>query len=540
MRAVQGGPLRRPIVPIDVLARASSAAIAVALIGCGPAQALAPPPATPTLAPEPERPAVPEGPPPVEPEVAAPVAPIVPPVSVEKTGDRSPTARSALVKWLRERVPPGGEVADDTGSPVRIVHAVRAGETYDRVAAKYLDLTNVYTGRELAKAIRVKNHRAADQPAQEGDRLEVPAIVQEQPKSADDERLGWPEDKALRGLYIRGGTAGGTGYVGILDRMVERGINLIVLDTKDYDGFVTYPTRVPLAVETGAAKNAPIRDLARTIRFAHARGIRVALRVSCFEDEFIAKARGDLAVQAIWKRPYKIGWLDPSNEGAQQYLIDLAKEGIDAGADEIELDYVRYPVLGIKGADFHLKEKGLTKIQVIRDFVAKMHEMTSAHHVPLSLDVFGAIADGHRDDIEMLGQDPALLATVADALSPMVYPSHYAKGFLGYDVPGNHPELVGYGVKGIISQIHNGGVRGGAVIRPWLQAVSDRSPEYGPHYLADEIKQAEQNGALGWLMWNPAQIYKVTWTAVPVQKRVATPSTSSQAAPTAPTATDVP
>src|SRR5262249_4549898 len=151
--------------------------------------------------------------------------------------------------------------------------------------------------------------------------------------------------------------------------------------------------------------------------------------------------------QSIWNRPYKIGWLDPANEDAQQYIVDLAKEGIDAGADEIQLDYVRYPVLGIKGADFHLKEKSLTKIEVIRDFDRKVHEVTSTLNVRFSLDVFGAIAEGHRDDIEILGQDPAVIATAAVVLSPMVYPSHYAKGFLGYEVPGNHPELVGYGVK---------------------------------------------------------------------------------------------
>src|SRR5262249_40861933 len=158
--------------------------------------------------------------------------------------------------------------------------------------------------------------------------------------------------------------------------------------------------------------------------------------------------------------------------------------------------------------------------------------------------------DGHRDDIEMLGQDPAVLAAEVDALSPMVYPSHYATGFLGYEVPGNHPELVGYGVKGIIEQIEKGGVTGGAIIRPWLQAVSHRSPEYGPHYLADEIRHAGQNGALGWLMWNPAQVYNVTWSAVPMVKQSALasvpprpralPGSSSSPAPSPPLADPLP
>ena len=77
---------------------------------------------------------------------------------------------------------------------------------------------------------------------------------------------------------------------------------------------------------------------------------------------------------------------------------------------------------------------------------------------------------------------------------------------------------MGVGVKGIIAQIQKGGVVGGAVIRPWLQAVSYQSPEFGPQYIASEIKHADDAGGRGWLMWNPAQIYSETWRAVPAIK----------------------
>src|SRR5262249_43505640 len=136
----------------------------------------------------------------------------------------SSKGRTAFAAWLRERVPSGGEVIDEPGAPLSIVHTVRARETYLTVAASYVDLTLVYTARELAKAIRLANHRTTEHPAQPGDRLIIPALVEEPFRSADDERLGWPEDKVLRGLYIRGGTAGSAAYVAILDRMAERGI----------------------------------------------------------------------------------------------------------------------------------------------------------------------------------------------------------------------------------------------------------------------------------------------------------------------------
>jgi hypothetical protein len=331
-------------------------------------------------------------------------------------------------------------------------------------------------------------------------------------------RLGWPSDGALRGVYIRGSTAAGHAYVKILDKLAEHGMNAIVLDAKDTDGLLTYDSKVPLAVETGATKDAPIADLARTVRTAHDRGIRVLMRVSCFHDEWMQHHKGkEMSIRGKWGGVYPIGWLDPANEMAHQYLIDLAKEAMDAGVDEIELDYVRYPVIGIKNADFKLGAIGKTKPEVIRDFVREMHAVTKARHVPLSLDIFGVVAQGKRIDIDGLGQDIALLGPECEVLSPMVYPSHYAKGYMGFEIPGNHPELVGIGTKGTVAQLAAGQVTSGTLVRPWVQAVSYESPDYGPRYLSAELKSAEENGSSGWLMWNPSQEYGTAWAAVPIR-----------------------
>ena len=235
-----------------------------------------------------------------------------------------------------------------------------------------------------------------------------------------------------RGLYVRGQTAGRADFTTLLDRMHARGIDTVVLDAKDYDGLLTYPSKVAIANEGGAVpKNPPIKDLPAKIREIHAHGLRVAMRVSCFNDETMSKAKPLISVRSKGGHAYGMGWLDPSNPGAQDYVYSLVKESLDSGADEIELDYVRFPVLGIKNADFHLPERNLTKVGVIRDFVHHVHALTKSRGVPLSLDVFGVIAFGKRSDIEGLGQDPVVLAQECEVLSPMVYPSHYDPGFAG-------------------------------------------------------------------------------------------------------------
>ncbi|MEO8799781.1 MAG: putative glycoside hydrolase [Polyangiaceae bacterium] len=330
-----------------------------------------------------------------------------------------------------------------------------------------------------------------------------------------------------RGLYVRGQTAGRADFTTMLDRMHARGIDTVVLDAKDYDGLLTYPSKVALAIEGGAVmKNPPIKDLPAKIREIHAHGLRVAMRVSCFNDGTMSKAKPLLSVRSKGGHAYPIGWMDPANPGAQDYVFSLVKESLDAGADEIELDYIRYPVLGIKNADFHLQERKLTKVGVIRDFVHHVHAMTKARGVPLSLDVFGVIAFGKRTDIDGLGQDPVVLAQECEVLSPMVYPSHYDPGFAGFDSPGDHPELVGMATKKIIEQIDDAKLAHPAKIRPWLQAMAWKSPTYSPGYLVREIHSTRDNGGSGWLMWNPGQNYGYTWQAVPA-KRTEQPGTKT-------------
>ncbi len=296
-------------------------------------------------------------------------------------------------------------------------------------------------------------------------------------------------------------------------------MNAIVLDVKDYDGELTFPSRVPLAQESGAVNKPPIRSYARAVRFAHERGIRVIARVSCFNDALMAKAHPGMAIRGVSGHPYRNGWLDPQNERAQEYTLDLVKEAIDSGVDEIQLDYVRYPVIGMKNIDFKLdmRKDPNAKVDVITRFVERVHKVTQAHDLPLSLDVFGVIAFNKRVDIQNLGQDPSELAKHSEFLSAMVYPSHYDPGFMGLEEPGDHPELVGLGVKNMRKGMEERGtnLEKAAKIRPWLQAMRHKSSNYGAGYIQQEIRTSDRAGGVGWLLWNPGQIYEVAWQAVP-------------------------
>ncbi len=416
-----------------------------------------------------------------------------------------------LLEFIKPKLPPGGSVARDEKGALVVTHHGFAKETIYTVAKSYVGLTTIYMPSDLAKEIAKTNGiDPRIDPGVADKTITIPDVVKEPWKSPDEERLPWPQDRALRAIYLGGRDALGS-WEDTLDRLAARHMNAVILDGKAYEGDITYPTKVDVAVKDGAAKNAPIADLPRTIRFAHQRGVRVIMRVSCFHDPWSAVKAPDLSVRGNWGGPYPIGWLDPGGEKSQKYIFDLVNEVIALGADEVNLDYVRYPVQGGLGnADFHLKDTNRTRIGVITDFVTKVHAITKAHHIPLSVDIFGVTATGTRQDVEGLGQDIALLSPNVEVIMPMVYPSHYGTGFYGWDVPGNHPEIVAIGTAATVKKA----TTGSAIVRPWLQAFMWRSPEYGPHYLAQEIAEGDKGGGVGYAMWNPGGHYGDAWVAV--------------------------
>jgi LysM repeat protein len=398
----------------------------------------------------------------------------------------------ALVAYLRKSVPRGGEVGG--GESVKITHTVASGDTYPAIAASYLELTEIYTVGELARAIEKKNSALVT-----GARIAIPSVITRVPREPREERLGFPEDKALRALFMTGPFVAQK-WVESLDKMAARGINAVILDAKDYQGPVTYPTKAKIAVEIGAAAKPSIPDLARAIRFAHWRGIRVSLRIPCFHDPMADKKAKDgrLSLKsATTGQPVHIDWLDPTNVEAQDYAIEIAKEGVLAGADEINLDYVRFPV--------HITER----------FAKRVHAETKPAGVALSLDLFGVAATGSRFDIDRLGQEIAVVGPEAEVIMPMVYPSHYDKGYNGWEHPGDHPEIVGMGTKAAVAQLK--AAKADTVVRAWLQAFSWRTSIFGTKYVVDQANSAEKNGGTGWAMWSPACEYTAVYNGFPVK-----------------------
>ena len=411
--------------------------------------------------------------------------------------------------YIEAHLPANGRYTED---PPKLTHKVQAGETAATVAAAYLELTELYTAAELATAL-IKNN--ANFGA--GSTVEVPAPLVHKIGAPKDERLGWPEgDPALRGVFVTG-TYANIKWAEIVNQVADHGLNAIVLDSKDYDGYVNYPSKAKIAIESGALRATNIPDLARAIRYAHWHGVRIISRVPCFHDPWTDKHLPGARLSIKYtptNKPIHVDWLDPTSTEAQDYAIELAQESVDAGADEVQLDYVRFPVhLTHKVAVLPQKEE---RSAIIKAFVERVHAVTSSANARLSLDFFGVTATGIQDDIDMLGQDIATVAPEADAISLMSYPSHYGKGYMGFANPADHAEIIGIGNKAAVGKLKPTGAK--TVFRTWLQAFPLGVTHYNSAYLLAQAKSAETSGGVGWLMWSPSCDYAPVWNGWPSNK----------------------
>ena len=172
-------------------------------------------------------------------------------------------------------------------------------------------------------------------------------------------------------------------------------------------------------------------------------GIYTIARIVCFKDPYLAQNYPDLALKKADGTPltdaYGLAWVNPCKEEVWEYLTEVAAAAADAGFDEIQYDYMRFPIgSDADAADYGIAMESGTKEQMITDFLTYSSEKLHEKGIVVTADVFGTII-GNDVDIERVGQDYTALAGTVDVLSPMVYPSHYGTGVYGYRVPDAEP-----------------------------------------------------------------------------------------------------
>lgn len=310
-------------------------------------------------------------------------------------------------------------------------------------------------------------------------------------------------------------------------------INAIVIDVKD--GNVYIDDYIKNLVVELHKKN--IYAIARIIVFADNSQINI------HPDWYFKKlTRQSLTLQAsaggeddsLWQDRRGWYWLNPSNENTWLYNLEIAKLAIDAGFDEINFDYIRFPAFSkdddvifpasVETLAGKPPQKVILKNQVINNFANYLTSELKKYNpeIILSVDLF-AYNMLNSGDLGV-GQVFLELYDYFDYISPMIYPSHYISGNFGFENPAEYPyevvfetikkgkaqlweksvAKVGTTTPHIVGQVFEKYLK---KLRPWLQdfnigAVYD-------NVMIRKEKQAVYDAGLtsGWLLWNPKNVY---------------------------------
>ncbi len=331
----------------------------------------------------------------------------------------------------------------------------------------------------------------------------------------------------LRGPYM----GRGKNLDQVLQMMAGTKANAVVIDAKESYG-LTYQSKVPLAVKVEASiDNLSFPEICNK---CHQQGVKVIARVVCFKDEVLTAKEPDHCLIGPDGTPLTYGlegnasFLNPYDQRNWTYLLDICKELISFGVDEIQFDYVRFPTgANNEGVTPQYGPKGTSpeaipeKWEAINRFLETARiELQSNLGTPVGADLFSIVLSSEIDG-HAIGQDWQTIGlTGIYTLSPMIYPSHYANSSNTYTGNGvgsyigqaffERPDQEPYDV--VLNALWDGAKAfqqpGYARLRPYLQAfTAEYLPQgyymaYGPTQVQDQIRALEEYDIGGCLLWN--------------------------------------
>jgi len=292
----------------------------------------------------------------------------------------------------------------------------------------------------------------------------------------------------------------------ILKMLDEHRVNAIQLDVKDEAGEVGHGTQVPLAKEIGAAKNLfVLKDAADEI---HRRGGRVIARIVTLRDPKLAQASWDAGrKEDLVQTPdgqrfgaYGGGFLNTASARVRDYTVALAVEAAQAGVDDVLLDYIRRPDGRVEGMLFAGlaagdKEKALEDA-IVRQ-VTDLQDRVRAAGARLGASVYGISASRPQE----IAQDIPRMSQHLDFVSPMLYPSHWAKGEYNVADPNRMPGPI---TTKAVADFQKATAGSPAAVVPWFQDFSLGGVTYGETEVRAQLDAAAQLGVKDFLLWDAA------------------------------------
>ncbi|MCR4714010.1 MAG: putative glycoside hydrolase [Treponemataceae bacterium] len=333
-----------------------------------------------------------------------------------------------------------------------------------------------------------------------------------------------------RGLYIPAGQNNpGSQLQGFIDTAKANNLNTVIVDMKDDYGLLRYKTDNPKVLKKATVSTYAI-DIEKFVKQCKENGIYLVARIVVFKDRNLWRYDGnkyavvDSQTGEPWRgiRNYDIEkdengkeisrtanyydehWVDPYCEDVWEYNIDIAKDLVSKGFDEIQFDYIRFPTDGLNlgNVKYRWRDTGMDKESALISFLSYAR---SNLNVPIGIDIYGQ--NGWYRSGTRTGQDVELLSPYVDVICPMFYPSHFEQYFLAQSPAVERPYRIYY-----YGTYRNTVIaRNQVIVRPWVQAfylaVSYDKTYYNKDYVRREIFGVRDSVDRGYMYWNNSGKY---------------------------------
>ena len=289
--------------------------------------------------------------------------------------------------------------------------------------------------------------------------------------------------------------------------LVDRNlINAVVVDIKDEAGQVFSIASTSIVEQIRADRDG--ESVGRFLQELQSKGVYRIGRIVTFLDRTYPRWFNDNALHNLGGGLFidSMGstWSSAYRPEARSYNIEIGVAAADY-VEEIQYDYVRLPYED--GLRERIEHTAADRVAAITRFAREASEALHLAGVAVSFDTFGVVSTAGDD--QGIGQSVEGLAQYLDYISPMVYPSGWNAGSLGFAYPPAHPgPVVRINVEATVEKARPHGT---ALVRPWLQDFRDYQPQRLP-YLSEQvlaqIAATAEAGGIGFMLWDPALNYQ--------------------------------
>lgn len=339
-------------------------------------------------------------------------------------------------------------------------------------------------------------------------------------KNSDD--VKYPKD-GVRGIYVSADATNGEKFEELTKFIDESDLNAMVIDVKDDSGNVT------INFNTGNKEidkhTLDIVDAKPLLNKMKEKDIYPIARIVTFKDKNLAESHPEWSFKqsdgSVWESDGGDKFVNPFVKEVWDYNINVSKEAAKAGFRDIQYDYVRFPEAFENVESSLTYDKGNYKnsklsdvdqrVDTISQFLKTARKELKPYGAEVSADVFGYAA--MVEEAPGIGQSFPKIAENTDAISSMIYPSHWSPGDFGLEAPDKEPyEAVDHYLDKETAVLNKLGDKK-PKSRPWLQDFTARYlgegkyMEYDSKAVEAQVQALKDHGINEYLLWNAGNDY---------------------------------